>query len=186
FNAAQRANVPSSGQTFRVLVDGAIVGTFNNLTTAGYAALNTTTFTVSAGVHTVAFQATNLAGGDNTVFIDQVGAVTQVASLDDSGFEAPALAPGEFRYNPTGSPWAFTGTAGVTTNVNAFTSGNPLAPQGSQVAFIQRLGSASQTATFVQGTYVINFAAAQRGNLASAETFSVLVDGTAVGTFNAI
>ena len=42
FNAAQRGNV-ASAQTFQVLVDGAVVGTFNNLTGSAYSSLATST-----------------------------------------------------------------------------------------------------------------------------------------------
>src|SRR5207253_592782 len=59
FAAAQRGNIPAL-QTFQVLVDGKVVGTFNNLGGSGYTALATSTFTVTAGSHVVAFRGTNL------------------------------------------------------------------------------------------------------------------------------
>jgi hypothetical protein len=59
----------------QVLVDGTVVGTFNNLSSTAYTQLSTSSFTVTAGLHTVTFQGTNLHGGDNTVFIDQVSVV---------------------------------------------------------------------------------------------------------------
>ena len=91
-----------------------------------------------------------------------------------------------FRYDPTGSTWSFSGTAGVSGNDSAFTSGNPNAPQGSQVAFLQETGTASQSVNFaLAGTYQISFSAAQRGNyITSHETVQVLVDGTVVGTIH--
>ena len=55
--------------------------------------------------------------------------------------------------------------AGISGNNSGFTSGNPPAPQGSQVAFLQGTGSFSQTvAGWAAGSYVITFDAAQRGN----------------------
>ena len=68
---------------------------------------------------------------------------------------------------------------------SAFTSGNPNAPQGSQVAFLQKTGTISQVVNFAAaGSYVISFSAAQRGNYGTSnETVEVLVDGTVVGTF---
>jgi hypothetical protein len=99
----------------------------------------------------------------------------------------PALGSGSaaYAYDPTGSPWTFSGLAGEAGNQSAFTSGNSNAPQGSQVAFVQDTGSVSQSISLTSGTYVISFAAAQRGNYqASAQTFQVLVDGAAIGTFN--
>ena len=88
-----------------------------------------------------------------------------VAGVLDFGFEASTVAT--FKYNPAGSPWAFTGSAGLTGNGTAFTAGNPAAPQGGQVAFLQAKGSVTQSMTLAAGTYVVSFSAAQRGNQAS-------------------
>jgi hypothetical protein len=185
FSAAQRGNL-SSAQTFRVMVDGQVVGTFNSVAGTGYTTLTTSTFTVATGAHTIAFQATNINGGDNTIFLDAVGVVAQGTGLTDSGFEMPSVGLGAFRYNPAGSPWGFAGPAGVAANGSGFTSGNPGAPEGGQVAFLQGLGSASQAVALTAGTYTVSFTAAQRGNLASAQTFRVMVDGQVVGTFNSV
>ncbi len=114
------------------------------------------------------------------------GSFTVVANnptVNDPGFELPALATGAYQYNPTGSPWTFSGYAGVANNNSAFTQGNPNAPQGNQVAFLQITGSASQSVTFAGGTYSISFDAAQRAIGPSNQTFEVLVDSTIVGTF---
>jgi Protein of unknown function (DUF642) len=185
FSAAQRGN-KASAQTFEVLVDGQVVGNFNSLTGATYSNLSTSSFTVTAGPHTISFQGTNASGGDNTVFIDNVSLTQQAAGLNDSGFELPAVAVGAYKYDPTGSPWTFVGNAGVAGNASLFTAGNPIAPQGSQVVFVQNVGSLHQAVTFTAGTYTISFSAAQRGNKASSQTFQVLVDGKVVGSFNSL
>jgi Protein of unknown function (DUF642) len=186
FKAAQRGNIPQAPQTFEVLVDGTVVGTFNSLAGTAYNALSTSAFAATAGRHTVTFRGTNLNGGDSTAFIDAVTISRQAAVVTDPGFEAPALAVGSFQYAPTAAAWAFAGAAGVSANGSGFTSGNPGAPQGGQVAFLQRLGAMSQTVTLGGGTYAIGFSAAQRGNQPAAQTFNVLVDGTVVGTFNGL
>lgn len=185
FAASQRANMPSN-QTFQVLIDDQVVGTFNNLTGSAYTLLSTSSFTIAGGVHTVAFKGTNLNGGDNTVFIDQVEITKQATDLDDSGFETPAIKNGSFQYNPPGSAWTFTGASGIATNGSGFTVGNPAAPQGNQVLFLQKLGIASQSFNMTAGTYTLSFAAAQRGDRASSQTLQLLVDGNVVGTFNNI
>jgi Protein of unknown function (DUF642) len=185
FSAAQRGNL-SSAQTLQVLIDGEVVGTFNNLTGTAYTSLATSSFTVTAGNHAVTFRGTNIYGGDNTLFVDQIAVNEQTVGLDDSGFESPAVAQGAFAYSPTGSSWTFTGAAGVASNVSGFTSGNPGAPQGNQVIFLQRDGTVSQAVTLSAGIYIVNFSAAQRGNFPSAQTFQVLIDGTVVGTFNTL
>ena len=183
FDAAQRGNDGPSQQDFEVLVDGTVVGTFTPAGTS-YASYTTATFTVAAGSHTIAFQ--GLATVDYTAFIDDVQ-LTQVTSagLSDASFEAPSVGSGsfsDFAYDPTGTPWSYSGDAGVAGNNSAFTSGNPNAPDGTQVGFLQVSGSFSQVvAGMAAGTYQITFDAAQRGNDGpSQQEFEVLVDGTVV------
>ena len=76
--------------------------------------------------------------------------------------------------------------SGVSGNASAFTSGNPTAPQGTQVGYLQKNGSITQSVSgWANGSYAISFDAAQRGNHGtSVEDFEVLLDGTVVGTFN--
>jgi hypothetical protein len=188
FQAAQRGNFQASRQDFRVLVDGVAVGTFTPAGT-GYAGLTTAAFTVAAGAHTVTFQGLDTAGGDNTAFVDGVQlAAAPAPELGDAGFESPAVGSGSFgafQYGPAGTPWTFAGGAGISGDGSGFTAGNPHAPEGSQVAFLQGTGSISQTvANLAAGTYRLTFQAAQRGNFqASRQDFRVLVDGAVVGTF---
>jgi uncharacterized repeat protein (TIGR01451 family) len=189
FSAAQRAMYQSSSQTFQVSIDGVVVSTFTPSGSA-YATLTTGIFTVTAGVHTIAFVGLNPNGGDNTALIDQVSLNTATpppAQLQDPGFETPSVGSGgsAYQYDPAASPWAFVGQAGVSGNGSGFTSGNPSAPQGSQVAFLQNLGSFSQQVTLAAGTYFISFSAAQRATFqSSSQTFQVRFDGVVVGTFS--
>jgi hypothetical protein len=176
FNAAQRAN-GGGRQTFTVSVNGRTLGTFNNLTGGSYSTLNTSTITLPAGTHTITLAGTNLVGGDNTAFVDNLTVIQEWTSLADSGFEFPAVAAGSFRYNPTGGSWTFTGTSGVATNGSGFTAANPLAPQGNQVLFLQGTGGASQVVNFPAGTYTMSFFAAQRANGGGRQTFNILIDG---------
>ncbi len=93
--------------------------------------------------------------------LDVYGLLTPPA---DPGFEEVQVGAGQFEYDPTGSPWSFSGSAGIAANNSSFTSGNPPAPQGTQVAFLeQQGGSISQSdADFATGTYELTFDAAQR------------------------
>jgi hypothetical protein len=106
-------------------------------------------------------------------------------TIGDAGFEAPALGTGNWNYGVTGSPWSFSGGAGISANNSAFTSGNPPAPEGAQVALLQVNGSFSQSVNgWDAGSYQLSFEAAQRANQgASNEDFQVLVDGAVVGKF---
>ena len=72
YSAAQRGTVQNGGQTWNVVIDGTVIKT--NSPGAGATSYTTYTanFTASAAVHTLAFVGTDLNGGDNTVFIDNV------------------------------------------------------------------------------------------------------------------
>ena len=111
---------------------------------------------------------------------------TPAVATGDAGFEQVQVGYGRFQYRPSGSPWTFTGGAGISGNGSGFTWSNPPAPQGVQVAFIQSTGAMSQTVEgWAAGTYALTFDAAQRGNSGtSMEDFQVLIDGVPVGTFN--
>jgi hypothetical protein len=185
FDAAQRGNHQTSHQNFEVLIDGKVVGTFTPSGTA-YQSYSTPAFTVTAGTHTLTFQGLNSAGGDNTAFIDAVAVTTaSPISIGDPDFGQAVVGTGNFEYDPTGSAWTFSGGSGVSGNDSGFTAGNPPAPLGSQVGFLQTTGSFTQTVTgWAAGTYVITFYAAQRENhQASEQNFEVLIDGTVVGSF---
>jgi streptogramin lyase len=184
FQAAQRGSGNAHDQTFRVLLDNAVISSFNNFTGSTYALQLTSPFNVQAGVHTLAFVGTDLNGGDCTVLIDQVSVIAQITSISDPGFTVPAQAAGSFTLDPTGSPWTFTGTAGITANNSSFTTKNPPAPLGRQAAVLQQTGAFSQNITLVAGTYALDFFAAQRGTVnPGTQTFRVLIDGIEVGRF---
>ena len=112
------------------------------------------------------------------------GAVLTVTVVQNFGFETPSLGGG-YQYNPTGAAWTFLNGSGISGNGSGFTSGNPNAPEGVQVAFLQGAGSSiSQTLTMAGGTYQVVFSAAQRANYPQAgQTFNVTWDGQVIGTF---
>lgn len=109
--------------------------------------------------------------------------------IANAGFESPQLGGGPLSYGyATHAGWTFGGDAwsgsGITANGNAFTSGNPAAPDGQQVAFLQGAGHITQTVQFPAGTYTLSFKAAQRGNYqASLQDFLVLVDSRMVSSY---
>ena len=177
FQAAQRAG---NHQNFSVVVDGNVVGTFTP-TGSSYAAYSTSTFSLTAGIHSIAFQGVDSVGGDNTAFVDKLNLAPVAPPIANAGFEAPNLGHG-FQYRPTGAGWTFTGGSGESGNGSGFTSLNPNAPQGTQVAFLQTTGSFSQTiAGWTPGAYRITFQAAQRAG--NHQNFYVLIDGNSFGNF---
>jgi polygalacturonase len=110
---------------------------------------------------------------------------TSAVAFQDAGFELPFVGLGTdaVQYNPSGSPWTFTDTAGVAGNWSGYTIGNPDAPQGTQVAFLENQGSVSQTIYFPAGTYNVSVLAAQWAGNSSSQTIEVQVDGVPVTDF---
>jgi hypothetical protein len=107
-----------------------------------------------------------------------------VDTFSDGNLASPAQtkgAPDNYTSNPIGSPWLFAGQSGVSGNGSNFTAGNPDVPVGTQVAFLQKNGTMSQSFYLSQGTYSISFQAAQRQNAQSQfQAFEVWVDNTLV------
>ena len=113
------------------------------------------------------------------------------ALIPNFGFEVPSISA--YQYAPSGASWSFTALSGssgsgITANGSAFTSGNPNAPQGVQVAFLQGTATISQTlAGLIAGAiYQVTFAAAQRNNiygLQMGQTWQVQVNGTPIGAY---
>ena len=83
-------------------------------------------------------------------------------TVADAGFETPGVGSGTYAYAPTGSPWTYTGSAGVSGNSSLFTGNNPNSPEGSQVGLLQQQGEMSQSIDFSAGFYAVSFLAAQR------------------------
>jgi hypothetical protein len=109
--------------------------------------------------------------------------------LSNGGFETPPTS--SYLYNPSGDAWVFSGVpgngSGVTGNGSAFTADNPPAPEGNQVAFLQKTGSISQSITGLQtGTvYQILFLAANRATpgFNAGQSWEVRIDGVSIANF---
>jgi hypothetical protein len=73
FSAAQRAGqYQQSRQTWDLKVDNTVIASYAPPATATSYVDYTTNFTATAATHTLAFAGTDLVGGDNTVFLDNV------------------------------------------------------------------------------------------------------------------
>src|SRR5262249_57081705 len=86
----------------------------------------------------------------------KAGSTASAPSLANASFETPNIGTGSwgaFQYNPSGTGWTFSGGAGEAGNGSGFTNGNPNAPDGTQVAFLQGTGSMSQVVNFAAGSY---------------------------------
>lgn len=162
--AAQRGNHQASSQTIQLRVDGQAVHSFVPSGT-NYQEMATANIYLTSGNHVIELRGLNPNGGDNTAFADQF-MVLRLKDIPLSGFESPVLpvSPG-FAYGPSGGPWTFTSGGGISRNGTGFTSGNPVAPEGNQVAFLQGGGSATISVNAPKaGFYRFRFKAARRGN----------------------
>lgn len=107
---------------------------------------------------------------------------TPGTSLSGQGtFESPSTS--SYIYNPSGTNWTFNGSSGVSTNGSGFTAGNPNAPQGTQVAFLQEKGQISQYIdSMTDGmSYVMQFKAAQREDYPD-QSIEIALDGQSLCT----
>lgn len=184
FYAAQRGNSQSSFQTFQLRVDGQAIQTFQPAGTS-YQLMTSVPVSLTSGAHTIELRGLNPNGGDNTAFVDRFRATRQ-KELFLSGFESPAISGG-FQYQPSGGPWTFTSGAGLSQNNSGFTSGNPGAPEGAQVLFLQGGGSATQSFSVPRtGFYRFRLRGARRGNHPSGgatKNLRVTFAGVVVGEF---
>ena len=180
----------SSGATSYDIYRGTSSGS-EALVDSGITASSFTDTGLSNGT-TYYYEVTAVNAGGQSSLSSQVSATPQAASVNtigDAGFESPNVgtgAYGDFQYDPSGVAWNFSGSAGVAGNGSGFTSGNPNAPAGTQVGFLQSTGFFSQTVNLAAGSYQISFQAAQRANWGGAQSFQVLVDGQVVGTFSGL
>ncbi len=132
----------------------------------------------------VAFSLVALTLADSAAAASLSSASSTAFTVPNGTFETPALpaSPG-YEYGPAGSGWTFANGSGLSRNATAFTSGNPSAPQGAQVLFLQGVGAASRTLNFAAGYYLFSFSAAQRANVPSAQRIELRVDGAVIQTF---
>ena len=95
----------------------------------------------------------------------------------NGGFETPALAAGTYAYGPAAADWVFSG-AGIQSNGSAWAAA--AAPEGTQTAFVQNVGSVAQSLTLAAGTYTVRFSAARR--VSQVQPLQILIDGTPIGS----
>jgi hypothetical protein len=119
--------------------------------------------------------------------IEAVMPVVPSVGIQDGSFEAIAT-PGGYVYRPTGSPWTFTGNAGVENNGSAWQGAN--APDGLRAALLQSGGNDAKLAGMISQTfavttagnrnYLLQFKAvlrAFRAGTSQPQSIAVMVDG---------
>jgi len=99
FLAAER---PNNAQSWNVTVNGQVIASFNPGSSATSYVNYTATFTATAATENVAFAGTDLAGGDNTIFIDDVRITSP-----------PSLAPVNLNFQQAGSNLVLSWTSGI-------------------------------------------------------------------------
>lgn len=120
-------------------------------------------------------------------------APSSTVAVVNGGFENPDVGSnsfGAFAYGPAtsgGQAWTFQGNSGVSGNGSGFTGGNPGAPEGKQVAFLQmNTAVISQTLSFpAGGNYVLTLATALRVQWNQGpQTVEAYLDNNYVGSFS--
>jgi hypothetical protein len=99
--------------------------------------------------------------------------------LVNASFETPPQ-NGHYTYNPTGAGigWTFSTNSGIAGNGSQF--GNPTAPDGVQIGFVQGASTISQTLSLSAGSHTLSFKAAARYS-SQPQPLKVMVDGVQVG-----
>ncbi len=94
FSAAQRFGY--TGQTWDTTINGSVIGSFAPPQSATSYSDFSATFSASSGSHLLTFVGTNLNGGDNTVFIDnvRVTALAEAPTISVVAADASATRPG--------------------------------------------------------------------------------------------
>jgi hypothetical protein len=110
--------------------------------------------------------------------------------LRDASFEKTSVEPGTLRFRPRGTPWTFTGRAGLIRpqgkkEINGLRN-LPTPSSGKQAAVLLEGGSISQKVRFAKpGTYAVAFQGAGSGKTwPGYHEFEILVDGRAVSPRN--
>src|SRR5262249_29762890 len=109
--------------------------------------------------------------------------------VGNPSFSTPQqTSPPYFTINPkgTGVDWKFTGSAGIAGQGSIYTNNNP-APVGTQVGFIENIGSISQAVALLPNrAYAVSFLVAQRrlvGGSVNAQTLQVKVGKNVIDNF---
>ncbi len=165
-----------SGTTWVDVPGGNITGNNKVWTQISFSAISTDRIRV--------YVTAALANYSRIVEVEAVAATAK--GLMNGSFELPAL--GVDYGTPAGSGWSFSGAtasdnAGINKNGVGYTTGNPSAPEGAQVGFLQRAGAMTQTFQLPAGSYSLSFRAAQRGEYQyGVQIIEASIDGTVIGT----
>jgi len=136
---------------------------------------------LTSGYHSITIKAEDGSGNYSNASLPLTFSTNslQLSVIKNGSLEASLMNPGSYNYGAIDSYWNFPSSSGILANGSAF--GNPNAPSGNQVAFVQSLGTMSQTVIFpVAGTYVMSFMAAKRNG--DPQVLNILIDGTIVST----
>ncbi len=129
-------------------------------TGSSYTTFTTSPFSLPSGSYTLTFAGLNPNGGTNIALLDSVA--LNSTTVANGSFESPSVS--DYQANPSDTYWTYSADSGIAHNSGTYTSSNPSAPAGSQVAFIKNNGLLTQIWSASSGNYTLSFKAAQRGS----------------------
>jgi fibronectin type 3 domain-containing protein len=156
--------------------------------------------TIASGVAATSYTDSGLVAGNDYYYVvsavdatresdNSTEAIAQPRLVLNGGFESPVTST--YVYNPSGNIWTFSGTSGngsgVSRDGSVFTASNPNAPEGAQVAFLQKTGSIAQTVSGLTpgAVYAVVFSAANRATSGynGGQSWDVRVDGNVIASY---
>lgn len=165
-------------ESFNVYIDSKLIGSFTP-SSGSFTGFLTKPFSTTQGNHSLLFKGT--VAGDNTDFIDLVN-IVPYNPITNGGFEQPLQTAGQYQYGPLTNGWTFDSASGVQSNGSTFSASS--APEGTQTAFIQGLGTIQQTIKLLSGgNFYLQFQAAKRTCCGGTESLKVYYDTTLIGTY---
>lgn len=187
--AAGRPNYGAIGgaQTYAVKLDGTTITTASTQDGSGFRTNSAALTGLTAGQsYTLTFQ--GMAASDQTAFIDRVSLGSGIQLLQNGGFEAQPLAPGQYSYATQPDGWTGGGALVNAQTSSAWYGGSaPGGFDGNQFYALQSSSSLAQTFHYDGGALELNWLSGGRpywGCCNGEQTYDVLIDDALLGSFS--
>jgi hypothetical protein len=189
--AAGRPNYGTTGgaQTYAVQVDSATVASGATQDGSGFRTQTATLNGLTPGqAYSLSFQ--GLATTDQTTFIDRIALGSGIEVLQNGGFEAQALAPGQYSYVQQPDDWTGGGALVNAQTWSAWYGGTaPGGFGGNQFYALQATSSLSQSFHYSGGNLDLGWLSGGRAHYGCCngnQSYDVLIDDVVLGSFSTV